>query len=304
MPEVSVVVCTVNRPDLIESAVKSVLDGSMRAIEVVVVDQSPDSRTRDALGSLMGDERLFYLHSDRVGLSAAYNTGIRATSAEILAFTDDDCIAPTGWAQSVADAFVAHPDVELMYGRVAGPSDMQSETGVIPTLDFRERRRMARGEDFEVFGMGANFAARRTLFSRIGGFDEILGGGGPLRSSQDFDLQFRAYRGGAVCLLEPTVWVTHYGLREHHRWPETMTAYGVGDGGFYMKHVRCGDLLAARLLAGRVTREAARVMLKPLLRRKHSAAYLRGVLRGARGSFRYSIDRSGRTYVARPIQEA
>jgi glycosyltransferase involved in cell wall biosynthesis len=43
MPEVSVIVCTVNRPDLIETAVKSVLDGAMRSIELVVIDQSPDS---------------------------------------------------------------------------------------------------------------------------------------------------------------------------------------------------------------------------------------------------------------------
>jgi GT2 family glycosyltransferase len=188
----------------------------------------------------MSDGRLRYVHSDRVGLSAAYNSGIAATSAEVLAFTDDDCIAPPDWAQSVSDAFVAHPDVDLLYGQVLGPPGMRTAPGVIPTLTFRQRRRMARGEDFEVFGMGANFAARRSLFRRVGGFDEILGGGGPLRSSQDFDLQFRAYRSGAVCLLEPRVCVTHYGLREHRRWPETLTAYGVGDGGFYMKHVRCG----------------------------------------------------------------
>ena len=95
--------------------------------------------------------------------------------------------------------------------------------------------------------MGANFGARRRLFERIGGFDEILGGGGPLKSSQDFDLQYRAYLAGATVLLRPEVQVDHYGVRTHAQWPATLRAYGFGDGAFYSKHIRCGDLYALSL---------------------------------------------------------
>ena len=66
----------------------------------------------------------------------------------------------------------------------------------------------------DIYGMGANFAARRGLMERVGGFDEILGGGGPLKSSQDFDLQYRVpaqdtfetkllHGGGPVRLIAP-----------------------------------------------------------------------------------------------------
>ena len=67
--------------------------------------------------------------------------------------------------------------------------------------------------------MGANFAARRRLFDAIGGFDEILGGGGPLRSSQDYDLAYRTYRAGRVILLRPEVTLRHDGRREAEDWP-------------------------------------------------------------------------------------
>ncbi|MGH2626048.1 MAG: glycosyltransferase family 2 protein, partial [Anaerolineales bacterium] len=288
---------------LIGGAVRSILNGAHSSIEVVVVDQSTGTETRDALDFLAGDLRLRYLHSDRVGLSAAYNTGIAATSASLIAFTDDDCIAPPDWASSVLTAFSSNPDADLLYGQVTAATEVDSTAGVIPTLEFTQRRRLSDHHGFEVFGMGANFAARRSLFESLGGFDEVLGGGGPLRSSQDFDLQFRAYRHGVVCLLEPSVTVVHYGLREHHRWPGTLTAYGVGDGGFYMKHVRCGDLVATKIFARRLLLETGRVLFKPLLRRKHSPAYLRGMLAGARGSFRFSIDRRERTYLVRPAPQ-
>ena len=89
--------------------------------------------------------------------------------------------------------------------------------------------------------MGANFAARRSLFERAGTFDEMLGGGGPLKSSQDFDLAYRAYRRNAVILLRPEIIVRHDGRREREDWPALLRAYGFGDGAFYSKHVRCRD---------------------------------------------------------------
>lgn len=296
MVDLSVVICTVNRPDLIAGAVESVLRGTFEDIELLVIDQSPGPATRDALHPLTGDARLRYVHSDRVGLSAAYNTGIRASAGPVIAFTDDDCIAPTDWAVNIMGAFADFPSAELLYGQVAAPAGDGIPPGIIPTLEFSERRLLSRAEGFQVFGMGANFAARRRLLDALGGFDEVLGGGGPLRSSQDFDLQYRAYRHGAICLLEPNVSVLHYGLREHDRWPQTLSAYGEGDGGFYMKHIRCGDLLATRLFAGRLAHETARAAVKPLLRRPHSAAYLRGMVSGARHSFRHGVNRQTRTY--------
>ncbi len=62
--------------------------------------------------------------------------------------------------------------------------------------------------------MGADFAARRRLFDRAGYFDEMLGGGGPLWSSQDYDFAYRTYKAGGVILLRPEVYVRHDGRRE------------------------------------------------------------------------------------------
>src|SRR5262249_43816484 len=143
-----------------------------------------------------------------------------------------------------------------------------------------------RREGFQVFGMGANFAARRSAFSKVGGFDEILGGGAPLQSSQDFDLAYRCYRHGLTILLNPDVIVYHYGFRTSQDWPATVRSYGMGVGGFYFKHVRLGDAHAARLLSGVLLFETMRMMkclalMKPARTRW---IFLRGMVAGMRAS--------------------
>jgi hypothetical protein len=148
--------------------------------------------------------------------------------------------------------------------------------------------------------MGANFAARRRLFDRIGGFDEILGGGGPLKSSQDFDLAYRTYKAGSVIALRPEITIRHDGRREHADWPALLKNYGIGDGAFYAKHVRCRDLYALWLLLDRFGRVSAKYVLKTALRRKpEEGHYLVGVLIGVKNSFKFRVDRHARLYVKR-----
>jgi glycosyltransferase involved in cell wall biosynthesis len=297
---ITVAICTRNRSDQIGAAVKSVLCNDDPHFELLVIDQSDSPATREALADVADDPRLRYFHTQRVGLSAAYNAAIHHGLGSTFAFTDDDCLAPKEWVSTVRREFASNPDADLIYGEVRAADDLFDRPGVIPELRFPERRRLALRDGFEVIGMGANFAARRSVFDRVGGFDELLGGGGPLRSSQDFDFQYRLFRSSErhLCLLEPDLFVTHYGHRTPAEWPKTLLAYGVGDGAFYMKHVRCGDVRAGRLLAGRVGHELVRLILKPLIRRQHDSAYLRGLLEGSVKSFRFKVDRRSRLYTA------
>ncbi len=296
--KMSAVICTRNRPDMIGRAVSSVLANDHPDFELIIIDQSTTDATRVAIEEAVGSpQNLTYVHRPKPGLSGAYNAGIACAKGELIAFTDDDCYAPVDWLTNIDKAFENAPDANLLYGQVLLPEELRGTDGVTPTLLIPETRRIGPGHGFEIFGMGANFAARSALFDMIGRFDEVLGGGGPLRSSQDFDLQYRVYRAKLVTLLASEVAVDHYGLRTTDTWPETLTAYGIGDGGFYMKHIRCRDPLAAWLLMRRLASQSARCAIKPLLRQDHSSAYLTGVVRGMRQSFKYDVDRPNRCYV-------
>ena len=298
---VSAVICTRNRADLIGTAVSSVLANSYPSFDLLVVDQSTDGRSGEIVRGLAAQHpNLRYTHTEKAGLSRAYNLGIRETTGEILAFTDDDCVAPSGWIDSIVAAFDGEPEAELMYGQVMLPVALRDQANHVPTLPISEAYRLNRRRSpFQLYGMGANFAARRSLFERIGPFDEVLGGGGPLKSSQDYDLQYRAYISGATTTYRPEVQIDHYGLRTPEQWPATDRAYGTGDGAFYTKHARCGDMYALQLLLAQLVKIGFREALHGLrLRRRYSRArYLRGYVNGIVGSFGFRVDRARRLYL-------
>jgi glycosyltransferase involved in cell wall biosynthesis len=297
---ISAVICTRNRDDKIGTAVKSVLSNDYPSFDLTVIDQSTTDATRKVVEPLAAsDPRLRYVHVDEAGLSRAYNNGIGRTEGEILAFTDDDCIVAADWLSTIAKAFAAEPDGELLYGQVLAAGATSDDMVKTPVLEIATPQRLSRKDGFKVFGMGANFAARRQLFRSIGGFDTVLGGGGALRSSQDFDLAYRAFRDGRVILLRPDVALRHDGRRESEDWPALLTAYGTGDGAFYTKHVRCRDPYALWLLTRRLVGHTAKWVVKTVVRRDKPAEihYVRGMLKGIRGSFEYKVDRATRMYV-------
>jgi glycosyltransferase involved in cell wall biosynthesis len=249
-PFVSAVICTRNRPDKIGNAVESVLANTYPNFDLAIVDQSANGET-EAISRRVGerDGRIRYQRMSKSGLSRAYNLAIASTTGSIIVFTDDDCLVPSDWIEKIVTAFQEHRDGALMYGQVLPAYPENGGEGLTPLLRIDKPERLDRANGFRVFGMGANFAARRSLFERVGTFDEVLGGGGPLKSSQDFDLAYRAYRRNAAILLRPEVIVRHDGRREREDWPALLRAYGFGNGAFYSKHVRCRDPYAAWLAA-------------------------------------------------------
>jgi len=103
MTEVSVVIPTRGRPDLIGRALRSVLANDHPDFDVFVIDQSDDDATGAVVRELaLVDARVHYVHTTPPGLSRAYNLGARLAAAPILAFTDDDCVARTDWVTAIA----------------------------------------------------------------------------------------------------------------------------------------------------------------------------------------------------------
>lgn len=297
-PFVSAVICTRNRPDKIGYAIESVLANTYPNFDLTIIDQSTTDDTEFIVRPIgQRDGRLRYQRMSKSGLSRAYNSAIATVTGDYLAFTDDDCLVPPDWIEKIVLAFDDEPDGELLYGQVVPAYPEGDGEALTPFLRIDKPERLDRANGFRVFGMGANFAARRSLFERVGTFDEALGGGGPLKSSQDFDLAYRAYRRNAVIILRPEVIVRHDGRREQEDWPTLLRAYGFGDGAFYSKHVRCRDPYAAWLVAKRFTVMSAKLIAKRALgRRPSESEYLSGFLQGVRGGLGFGVDRATLLY--------
>jgi len=89
-PEVSVVIPTRDRPDLVTRAVRSALAQTVEDIEVIVVIDGPDAPTRSALGGV-GDARVRVVELPvSGGAPNARNVGVHEARARWTALLDDD----------------------------------------------------------------------------------------------------------------------------------------------------------------------------------------------------------------------
>jgi glycosyltransferase involved in cell wall biosynthesis len=87
---VSVIIPSLNRPQLVSQAVKSALAQTMQLLEVIVVIDGPDQATVDAL-KLIVDPRLIVMELPiNIGPAGARNAGIKAATGTWIAFLDDD----------------------------------------------------------------------------------------------------------------------------------------------------------------------------------------------------------------------
>src|SRR3569832_2083129 len=107
-PEVSVVVATYNRCEILPGPLDSLINQEgTTAYEVIVVDNNSTADTRNVIAKLRakpGYEKLTYYFEENQGVSHARNRGIAAARASIIAFTDDDIRPATIWVPSISEA--------------------------------------------------------------------------------------------------------------------------------------------------------------------------------------------------------
>lgn len=96
-PLVSIVIPTFRRPERALEATRSALAQACDAtFEVVLVDNDPEGSALATLRAL-DDPRVVVLHEPRPGVANARNAGLRAARGDLIAFLDDDEIAPPDW---------------------------------------------------------------------------------------------------------------------------------------------------------------------------------------------------------------
>jgi glycosyltransferase involved in cell wall biosynthesis len=88
--QISAVIPTRNRPELVSKAVRSALNQTIQSIEVIVVIDGPDIATTNEL-NLITDPRLRTIELPiNLGVANARNVGIAAAKSTWIAFLDDD----------------------------------------------------------------------------------------------------------------------------------------------------------------------------------------------------------------------
>jgi len=231
------------------------LDYPDHAIEVVVVDNRSTDSTREIVATYpvrLVEER---------GVQSSYaarNRGVVASTGEVLAFTDADCIPDRGWLRALVWPLAA-PDV----GGVAGAIEPYDTASTVERYQARHSIRAERAFAHPVlpFAQTANVAYPRALVEALGGFDASLPFGG------DLDFSWRMQRTtGRRLVFEPAALVRH---RHRTTWRGLVALYEK-------------NAIANCLLAGRYPTYASYPELRTFAYCARECA--RSALRGVRGA--------------------
>ncbi|QXQ07936.1 glycosyltransferase [Sphingosinicellaceae bacterium] len=178
-PLVSVIVPVFNGAHFLPEAIASVLAQNYPAFEIIVVDDGSTDDIAAAVAALPAEVR--FLRQANGGPAAARNHGIRAASADLIAFVDVDDLWPAGKLAAALAWLAEHPETDVVIGR-AQLIEYGSFVG-------------SPADSFACY-IGAGLF-RRSAFDRNGLFDPLL------RFAEDVDWFASAERNGlAVDRLE------------------------------------------------------------------------------------------------------
>ncbi len=181
---VSIVMPVYNGGDFIAEGIASILAQPYRPLEVIVVD---DGSTDDSamIAEQFGDLVRCY-RQPNAGTPAARNRGLGLARGEVIGFLDaDDLFAPNKLAQQLP-RLVANPGVDVVIG---GNQYWILNGGAGSAPDFTPME-----SDHLTLQLGCTLF-RRTVFERIGTFDETM------RYCDDWDWFMRAREQGVGLLI-------------------------------------------------------------------------------------------------------
>lgn len=217
-PKVSVVVPTYNRRLSARETVECLLRQSLPPHEIIVVDDGSTDGTADTLRQAFGDT-VKVLSRQNGGPASARNSGIRATEADFIAFTDSDCLPAETWLSELLKGFDS-PGVAGVGGVVRrADADLMSEyvdaTGMLNPL-IRD--------GVVDYLVTANACFRRDVLFEANLFDErfVKPGG------EDTELSVRVRSLGYELKFNPAAVVLHHHRQTLPALLKTMSNYGQG----------------------------------------------------------------------------
>jgi glycosyltransferase involved in cell wall biosynthesis len=183
--KISVVIPTYRRPELLSRCLLALANQEMAKedFEVIVVSDGPDHLGQRVVTNLL--QRMpafavtFYAMAVKKGPAAARNFGWQHANANLVAFTDDDCVPAKTWLKNIWIAFTSiygRPEKIAFNGRIvvplsAKPTDYELNTARLEEAEF----------------VTANCVITKNCLHLTGGFDVRF----ETAWREDSDLHFR-----------------------------------------------------------------------------------------------------------------
>lgn len=230
MTGLTVLICTHNRVELLQRAIRS-LNAARRPTLPVQILVAANACTDDTVAQMRAYETHQSTHDNlplRVievptpGKSHALNEAIPLIDSELVAFVDDDHRVDADYLVAIAEAARTWPDAGLYCGRILPDWDGGEPAWVhddgpyriyplpVPRFDQGDAPREITAQHGPIPG-GGNLVVRRGVFDLTGRFSTELGPHGhDLGGGEDSEYVLRAMARGASCRYAPRIVQHHY----------------------------------------------------------------------------------------------
>lgn len=273
--KVSLIVATRGRVGELDALFESLAAQDHAALEVILVDQNGDDRLGPVIAAWQGRLSLRRERSARAHANHARNLGLALARGDIVGFPDDDCILPPGLLARVLAGFAADPSLAILTGPAASPE------GGLGSGRWRAEAGPIDATNVWTSVIEFNLFLRRAVALAMGGFDERLGPGTPLGSTEGNDLVLRAIRAGHAARYEPAQRIVHPDKRLTPVAVERAALYARGMGFVLRRHA-----VPAGVWLPFMIRPLGGVLLSALRGRWLAARYYAATLRGRLEGYR------------------
>lgn len=242
-PRVTVVVPTVDRPDLLWACLDDLAGQNYGPFDILVVDNAPkSSRARAVIADRQGGPTVRYVAESYPGSSAARNRGLLESHSPITVFVDADVRIDERWLAALITPFVADSRIGCVTGLIL-PAEIETRAqgwigewggfgkGLEPmTYDLTDHRPKDPLYPYQatVFGSGPAMAFRTDVLLSVGGFDLGLGAKTAARGGEDVAAFLDVVLAGWRLAYAPDAIVWHPDDRGDEAFFGKLRSYGVG----------------------------------------------------------------------------
>jgi GT2 family glycosyltransferase len=198
-PKVSVVVCSCNGAQTVAETLAALEDMEYPDYEIIVIDDGSTDQT----SAIASKHNVRLIRTKNRGLSVARNLGLKAATAEIIAYIDDDAYPDPHWLTYLVAAFL-HTE----HAGVGGPNIAVPGDGAIADCVANAPGgpiHVLLSDDVAEHIPGCNMAFRREKLLAIGGFDPRFRVAG-----DDVDICWRLQERGWTIGFAPSAVVWHH----------------------------------------------------------------------------------------------
>jgi cellulose synthase/poly-beta-1,6-N-acetylglucosamine synthase-like glycosyltransferase len=190
------------KSETLEETIKSLLNQSYPSnkYEVIVVDENADIISR-----LEKYQLKVIFRGNRRGLASARNLSLKYAKGEIIAFTDDDCIADKDWLKEIAQVLCDKNVAGV--GGIIKPVHADPISKAITLLELVGLASLEKETKAKVYGKriaGINSAYRTSIIKKVGGWDEKI-----IYGADDVDLNHRLIKAGYTLKVSPNLLIYH-----------------------------------------------------------------------------------------------